>query len=485
MRDVPIIPMGDEPGGSDAAGGAVSRWPWQTGEGLSSVGTGGLSTFSARWADSAEAFLTRAGFDRAPWLAVLFAGGITAWFALPGPWHWCLALAACGAMALGAIALWPPGGSADETRANLRRAVIACAVVFAAGIAVIWARSAVVGAEPIARPVVEWLHGEVLEREDQPADRRLRLTLAVRLAEDRSAPAMARKIRVNVPFAALGKAGVPQGLAEGAVVRLRARLMPPASPMLPGAYDFARAAWFKGLAATGTIIGPLEVLRPAPKAGGIATIQRALSAHVRSRVEGSAGTIAAAFASGDRGSIAALDEAAMRDSGLTHLLSISGLHVSAVIAAAYFAAIRLLALWPALALRTRLPVVAAGVGALAGIGYTRGGRDWVILVGRNRVQVEERALAAACARADIVIAERYLPRSCRPRWLKADRQMLAQSGGLAIDLTGPSISRVADGQGQHGWWQAVQEEPPRQDQKAPKEGSKQGLAGVKRGPNQP
>jgi competence protein ComEC len=153
-------------------------------------------------------------------------------------------------------------------------------------------------------------------------------------------------------------------------VRLRARLMPPAAPMLPGSYNFARAAWFQGLAATGSVIGPVEVLRAAPPGGGIATIQRALSGHVRARVDGSAGAIAAAFASGDRGSISEADEIAMRDSGLTHLLSISGLHVSAVIAAAYFAALRLLALWPALALRVRLPVVAASAGALAGIGYT-------------------------------------------------------------------------------------------------------------------
>jgi len=60
----------------------------------------------------------------------------------------------------------------------------------------------------------------------------------------------------------------------------------------------------------------------------------------------------------------------MRDAGLTHLLSISGLHVSAVIAAAYLLALKLLALWPAHALRVSLPIVAAGVGALAGIGYT-------------------------------------------------------------------------------------------------------------------
>lgn len=319
-----------------------------------------------RGLDAAERFLGDAGFDRAPWLAVIFAAGIITWFVLPGPWQWCAALAGGGALVAAALLVWRPGTIADETRANLRLAVITCGLIFAFGIATVWTRSALVGAEPIARPMLVMIDGKVLAREDQPAEQRLRLTLAMRDTES----GMARKVRVNLPLAALGDGGVPAGLAEGAVVRLRARLMPPASPMLPGSYDFARAAWFQGLSATGTIVGPLTVIRPAEGSGGIAALQRTLAEHVRSRVAGSPGAIAAAFASGDRGGITDADASAMRDAGLTHLLSISGLHVSAVIAAAYFAVLRVLALWPALALRVRLPVVAASAGALAGIGYT-------------------------------------------------------------------------------------------------------------------
>jgi len=84
----------------------------------------------------------------------------------------------------------------------------------------------------------------------------------------------------------------------------------------------------------------------------------------------------------------------------------------------------------------------------------RGGRALALLLGRGRDQVEERALAAACAEADIVVSERFLPRSCRPRWLKADRRYLERSGGFAIDLTRGRIVTVAEGQGAHGWWRA-------------------------------
>ncbi|AOL23459.1 competence protein ComEC [Erythrobacter litoralis] len=86
------------------------------------------------------------------------------------------------------------------------------------------------------------------------------------------------------------------------------------------------------------------------------------------------------------------------------------------------------------------------------IGIERGGRTWTLMMARNRDRIEERRLAAACAQADIVVADRFLPRSCRPAWLKADRKLLLRSGGLALDLDEGRMTSVAEGQGQHGWW---------------------------------
>src|SRR3546814_11821418 len=57
----------------------------------------------------------------------------------------------------------------------------------------------------------------------------------------------------------------------------------------------------------------------------------------------------------------------MRRSGLAHLLSVSGLHVTAVVGAVMLLTLKLLALSPTLALRFRLTVVAAGPGALPGL----------------------------------------------------------------------------------------------------------------------
>ena len=716
----PTVPLGEEP-----ADAALQQPPWRKSARLSSV------------ADAADAALARAGFDRGPWLAIAFTGGIAAWFVLARSVEWVLAAAACLFLALGALAMW----RGNAARQHLMAACVAFGLLGAAGIGVIWGRSALVGVSAIERPLVARFGGRVLERIEQPAEGRVRLVLATR----DPAAGRAVKVRINVPF----EADRP-GLTEGALVRLQARLMPPSPPMLPGGYDFARTAWFEGLAATGGAQREVRVLAPGEGGAPLAGLQRRLADHVRSRLADSPGAIAAAFASGDRGAIAPEDEQAMRDSGLSHLLSISGLHVSAVVAAAYLLALRLLALWPWLALRVRLPLVAAAIGALAGVAYTlltgaevptvrscigailvlvalalgreplslrmlavaaimvlllwpealvgpsfqmsfaavlaivalhgakpvrdflapreegwlawivrraaillvtgivieialmpivlfhfhragiygalanviaiplvtfvsmplialallldvvgagapvwwlagkslelllwiadftanrpgavrllpqmsgtafalflaggmwlalwrgrvrllglppaalaaalllttpvpdllisgdgrhvgitgegerllvlretrsaftrdnllelagvtgepvalsawpgarcsedfcvialeRGGREWQVLMSRSRQRIEERALAAACERADIVVADRWLPFSCRPHWLRADGRMLAQTGGLAIVLDGPRLSTVADSQGEHGWWRA-------------------------------
>jgi competence protein ComEC len=335
-----LVPLGEGP--ADAAMQHVHwRKRWQ----LSSIG------------ERIEAFLASAGFDRGPWLAVAFAGGIALWFALPRPAEWAAAIAVGLIAALGSIAAWR--GNGERSRTML--AGIALGLALAAGVSIAWARSEVAGAEPIARPLSATIEGRVLERIEQPAEDRVRLVLAVREPET----GRAIKVRVNLPLDRDDPA-----YDEGALLRLQARLMPPAPPMLPGSYDFARAAWFEGLAATGSVQGEVELIELAPPAGWLDNVQHRLSSHVRAQLGGSSGTIAAALASGDRGAIAREDEDAMRDAGLSHLLSISGLHVSAVVAAAYLIAIRLLALWPWLALRVRLPVVAAGAAALAGLGYT-------------------------------------------------------------------------------------------------------------------
>ena len=82
----------------------------------------------------------------------------------------------------------------------------------------------------------------------------------------------------------------------------------------------------------------------------------------------------------------------------------------------------------------------------------RGGRDWHLLAIRSTQRIEWRSLTAACARADIAVADRWLPRACNPRWLKLDEKTLEETGGVAIYLRDvPRTATVAERLGDHPW----------------------------------
>ena len=95
-----------------------------------------------------------------------------------------------------------------------------------------------------------------------------------------------------------------------------------------------------------------------------------LRQHIDARLPEDSAGIAIALVTGDQNAVGEGDADAMRRSGLTHLLSVSGLHIAAVVAFAMLLTLKLLALSERLALRFNLVLVAAAVAALAGIGYT-------------------------------------------------------------------------------------------------------------------
>ena len=82
-------------------------------------------------------------------------------------------------------------------------------------------------------------------------------------------------------------------------------------------------------------------------AARIAGWRQRLSAHIRDRLGGGGEAgIAAALATGDQYGIPEADAEAMRRSGLAHLLSVSGLHLTAVVGAVMLLTLKLLALEP-------------------------------------------------------------------------------------------------------------------------------------------
>jgi competence protein ComEC len=90
------------------------------------------------------------------------------------------------------------------------------------------------------------------------------------------------------------------------------------------------------------------------------------------------------------------------------------------------------------------------------------GRDWRLLATRSSQRIDWERLVAACATADVVVSDRWLPRGCTPRWLKLDRAALARTGGVAIFLGDrPRAETVAERVGAHPWASVVPTFAPR------------------------
>ena len=201
------------------------------------------------------------------------------------------------------------------------------------------------------RPIVTDLAGRVEYVDYLVARGTVRLTVAP------AGTALPPRIRVS-----LDAEDLPRGIAPGAEIRLKARIAPPPPMALPGTYDFARDAWFQHIGGVGKALGTLTVVKPAEPRG----LERAIAG----RLPASSAGIAIALVTGDQNAVDQADADAMRRSGLTHLLSVSGLHIAAVVAFAMFLSLKLLALSERLALRFNLVLVSAAVAAAAGIGYT-------------------------------------------------------------------------------------------------------------------
>ncbi|ALR21691.1 competence protein ComEC [Sphingobium baderi] len=283
------------------------------------------------------------------WVPVGLGIGIATWFALPHRWAWLAFCCVTLALASAAVLL-PTGGRA-------RRMAVSAGILACLGCLLIWGKSALVGEPPLQRATFAVLTGEVRSVSPVPSKDMVRLLL-----RPVGAPELPSLVRVNVREADMSPA-----IDRGATVRFRVRLMPPAPPSLPGGYDFAARAYFQGIGATGRALPPIAVIAPAT---GGPDMRNRLFSHILDRLEGPAEGIAAALATGDQGAIAEDDAEAMRRSGLAHLLSISGLHVTALIGAVIFLLMRTMAISRRAALNWPLMLIAATGGALAGIGYT-------------------------------------------------------------------------------------------------------------------
>lgn len=147
----------------------------------------------------------------------------------------------------------------------------------------------------------------------------------------------------------------------GDVIELRASLSPPPKAVLPDTYDFSKNAYFQGIGAVGFAVSDVQKITIAQNTFDevIQQTRNVIAARLVNAIGGMQAEIAKALFMGDTGGIDADTILAIRNSGLAHLLSISGLHLVIVCAICFKMCRMLLALFPPISLNYNTKKLAA------------------------------------------------------------------------------------------------------------------------------
>ncbi|HEY1797772.1 MAG TPA: ComEC/Rec2 family competence protein [Stellaceae bacterium] len=314
--------------------------------GESEVGTGEqprrhLLSAPFRWF---AAIIAGEGERRILWLPVCLGLGIALYFTLaiePPLW---LGLAGLAPAAIAALMLrrWP----------TLAAAALALAFV-AGGFALVqgarWERGAPLLDHRMSAPV----SGRVVDIDT--LDRGWRVIVAVDPLPGLDADEEPRLLRIHI-------AASSDRVEPGDTVRMKAMLYPVPAPILPGGRDMQRELYFAGIGGVGYSLGPAHRTGEATSSGGrewLLRLRTEMTRRISTVLPGSTGGIASALITGKRGTIAEDVKEAFRETGLSHLLAIAGLHLGLVGGFVFFTVRGVLALIPRIALRWPIKHIAA------------------------------------------------------------------------------------------------------------------------------
>jgi competence protein ComEC len=262
------------------------------------------------------------------WVPVVMGVGVAIYFDLPAEPSAAVGLA----LLTGSIALL-----VALRRVPAGRAFGVALFALAGGFAAAQLRTAMVAAPVLSQKLDSIrIEGRVRDVEYLPGGRRLRLSEVV-IPGLPDPPAELRLRLVSLePL-----------LVPGDWIRLKATLGPPSRPVAPGAYDFRRDLFFDRIGGIGFSLGRArlvdgEVIGDAePLTHRLWRSFADLRAVIERRILGAipdpdAAGVAVAFVTGSQTAVPNPALIAMRNSGLAHLLSVSGLHIGLAVGILFF-----------------------------------------------------------------------------------------------------------------------------------------------------
>ena len=156
----------------------------------------------------------------------------------------------------------------------------------------------------------------------------------------------------------------------GDKISVRAVLLPLSPPVLPGAFDFQRHAFYLGIGATGYAIGDVSIIDVHPKGDFFENLRHAIQKKITQGMQDKAiAAVVTAFLIGESKAIPEETWDYIRESGIAHLMAISGFHVTVMTGFFFFSLRALLAAIPPIALRYNIKKISAFFSIFAAVFY--------------------------------------------------------------------------------------------------------------------
>ncbi len=160
----------------------------------------------------------------------------------------------------------------------------------------------------------------------------------------------------------------------GDYVRFTARLSPLPTPVMPGGFDYGRDLYFQSIGAMGSNVSPpVFEDRPVPwkfvERRFFHKLRSVMGARITAAIPGPIGAFANSIVTGERAAIPAEMNNSLQISGLAHIISISGLHMSLVAGGVFWVMRAFLALFPNLVLHYPIKKWSAVAALIVGFIY--------------------------------------------------------------------------------------------------------------------
>nr|WP_277348845.1 ComEC/Rec2 family competence protein [Sneathiella limimaris] len=170
------------------------------------------------------------------------------------------------------------------------------------------------------------------------------------------------KIRLTV------RTGVDD-LAPGDIIEIKAVLLPPPAPVYPGSYDFQRDLYFQGIGAVGYAVSKPDILKKQGSLVDVETIRHQIARHIENNTPDEQTGFLLAIMVGEKSKLTDKLKDDMRNSGLAHLLAISGLHMMMLGGFIFFLTRLVLSCIPPIALNYPIKKISACIAITAVTGY--------------------------------------------------------------------------------------------------------------------